>query len=139
MVSNDFKVTLARVQLRSGLVTPIVYDTRRPITYIEGSYVINLRERMQKVGQTKFCIEGAWVPELQQENSTSILVKITRLKGITKGELKQVNTVRLWLRVVAMADIANEAGTDIMDNMMSGQWRTGTDLKWPKEYCPRKS
>ena len=94
---------------------------------------------MQKIGQTKLWIEGAWVPELQQENDKSIMEKIIRLKGITKGELKQVNTMRLWLRVVTVADMANEAGTDIMDNMMSGQWRADTDLKWPKEYCPRKA
>ena len=61
--------------------------------------------------------------------------KIVRLKGTTKGELKQVNAVRLWMRVVTMADMANKMGTDIMDNMMCGQWRSGTDLKWTKEHC----
>ena len=82
--------------------------------------MINLRERMHKIGQTKLWIEGAWVPELQQENDKSIMEKIIRLKGITKGELKQVNPVRLWSRVVTVADLANKAGTDIMDNMMNG-------------------
>ena len=76
---------------------------------------------------------------MQREHDKSVIEKITRLKEITKGKLKQVNTVRLWLRVVTVADMANEAGTNIMDNMMSGQWKAGTDLKWPKEYCPRKS
>ena len=84
---------------------------------------------MHKIGQRDLWIEGAWVPELQRENDESIMEKITRLKGITKGELKQGNTMRLRLRVVAVVDMANEAGTDIMDNMMSGQWRSGTDLK----------
>ena len=110
MVSNDFKVTLARVQLRSGFVTPILYDTWRPITYIEGSYVLNLPERIQKNEQMKLWIEGAWVPELQQENDESIMEKITRLKGITEGKLKQVNTVRLWLRVVTVADMSKLGG-----------------------------
>ena len=42
------------------------------------------------------------------------------------------------LRVVTVADMENKTGTDIIDNMMSGQWRAETNLKWPKEYCPRK-
>ena len=60
--SNDFKVTLARVQLRSRFVTPILDKTREPITYIGGSYMIDLRKIMEKVGDTKLWIEGAWAP-----------------------------------------------------------------------------
>ena len=84
-------------------------------------------------------IEGVWVPQLQRENDKSTMKKITRLKGITKGKLRQVNTVRLWLRVVTATDMANKAGTNIMDTMTSGQWRAGTHLKWSKEYCPKRN
>jgi hypothetical protein len=51
-VSNDFKVTLARVQLRSGFVNPILYETKLPITYIEWSYMLNLRKRMGAICNT---------------------------------------------------------------------------------------
>jgi hypothetical protein len=52
-VNNDFKVTLTRVQLRNGFVPPILYDTRQPISYIKESYVINLWERMGKIGKNE--------------------------------------------------------------------------------------
>jgi hypothetical protein len=71
-------------------------------------------------------------------NDASMMERIGKLKGMTKGQLKQVNAVRLWMQVVTIADMVNETGTSIMDNMMSGEWRAGTDLKWPKEYCPSK-
>ena len=129
---------LAQVQRRSGFVTPILYDTQQPIPYIEGRYVINLRERMEKIRKMKLWIKGAWAPRFQRVNNKSIMERIVRLKGMTKDELKQVKVVRLWMRVVTMADMTNKAGTDIIDNMICGQWRAGTDLKWPKEHCPRK-
>jgi hypothetical protein len=98
--------------------------------------MINLWERMEKIGNTQLWIEGAWAPKLQRVNEEPVMERIVKLKGITKGELKQVNTMRLCMRVVTVADMANKAGTDIMDNMMYGKRRTGTALTWPREYYP---
>jgi hypothetical protein len=43
------------------------------------------------------------------------------------------------MRVVTVADMTKKASTNIMDSIKCGEWRTGTDLKWPKNYYPRKS
>ena len=51
-------------------------------------------------------------------NDASIMERIVKLKGMTKGQLKQVNTVRLWMREVTIADMANKAGSSIMDYMV---------------------
>ena len=126
-VSNDFKVTLARVQLWSGFVNPILYKTKLPIAYIKESYMLDLRKRMEKIGNTNLCIIEAWTPKLQQVNDALIIERIVRLKGVTKVQLRQVNVVRLWMRVVTILDMTNKAGTDIIGNMMCGEWRTGTD------------
>jgi hypothetical protein len=40
-------------------------------------------------------MEEAWTPKLQQVKDASIMERIVRLKGETKGQLKQVNAVRL--------------------------------------------
>ena len=64
-------------------------------------------------------IEGSWAPKLQQVNEEPIMEIIVRLKGMTKCDLKHVNTVRLWMRAVTVADMANESGIDIMDNAVS--------------------
>ena len=35
-----------------------------------------------------------------------------------------------------MADITHESGEYIPDNMLTGEWQSGSDLKWPRETCP---
>ena len=106
---DDLEVTFARVQLNSGFVTSVLCDTRQPITCIEGSYMINMRKRMNKIGNAKLWIKGSWAPKLQQVNNVLIMERIGKLKGIIKGGLKQVNSGRLWMRVVTVADVANKA------------------------------
>ena len=64
---------------------------------------------MEKIGKTKLWIEEAWAPRLQQVNGKPIMERIVRLKRVTKCKLKQVNVVRVWMRVETVADIANEA------------------------------
>ena len=61
-VSNDFKVTLARVQLRSGFMLPVLYETKPPITYINGSYILDQRKRMGTIGDASLWVEDARTP-----------------------------------------------------------------------------
>jgi hypothetical protein len=42
------------------------------------------------------------------------------------------------MRVITIADMANKLGTCVMDNMMYGERRVGSNLKWLKSTCPRK-
>ena len=43
--------------------------------------------------------------------------EFSRLRGITKHQLRKVNNVCLYLRVITIADLANEAGDYIRDDM----------------------
>ena len=52
-MSNDFKATLTRVQLRSGVMILILYETKQPIAYIGGSYMIHLQKKVEKIEDTK--------------------------------------------------------------------------------------
>ena len=62
--------------------------------------------------------------------------EFSRLRGITKHQLRKVNKVRLYLRVITIADLANEAGDYIRDDMLNGEWTAGTDLEFPKQNRP---
>ena len=62
--------------------------------------------------------------------------EFSRLRGITKHQLRKVNKVRLYLRVITIADLANEAGNYIRDDMLTGEWTAGTDLEFPKQNRP---
>ena len=120
-MSNDVKVTLATVQLRSRSVAPILYRMKLPITYIDGSYILDLWKRMETIGNASLWTEDVWTPQLQQVKNVLIMEKIVKLKGMAKGQLKQVNAVRPWRRVITIADITNKAGTSITDNMICGE------------------
>jgi hypothetical protein len=65
--------------------------------------------------------------------------KLVKLKGLTKDDLKQVKPMRLWIRVVTVADMVNEAGTNIMDNMMYREQIERTDLKRPRSISQGKT
>ena len=50
---------------------------------------------------------------------------------VTVNTLKRVNAVRLYLRVITVADITDPTGTFIPDGMLEGDWQAGTDIMWP--------
>ena len=52
--------------------------------------------------------------------------------------LTRVNEVRIYLRVVTIADLADEEGEYIPDGMLCGDWQAGSDLKWPRQPEPGK-
>ena len=62
--------------------------------------------------------------------------EISNLNGITKGQLKQVNAVRLYLRVITIADLTEETGTFVPAGILTGNWQAGTNLEWPRQNKP---
>ena len=88
---------------------------------IEGSYIIDFRKRLNNIGETKLWIEGIWARKLKRVNDASTMKSIKKLKGTTAGESNQVNTVRIWTRVVIITDMTNKAATRIMNYRMRGE------------------
>ena len=76
-----------------------------------------------------FWLEEVWKPPLQREGDASIMEEFTRIKGITRAELIRANQVRLYLRVITIADLAHPNGQYIPDGMLDGSWQAGSDLK----------
>ena len=74
-------------------------------------------------------VEDAWTPSLQREGDQSIMEAFTQLHGITPRQLVKVNNVRLYLRVITIADLADEEGTHIRDNMMNGERRLESRIR----------
>ena len=57
----------------------------------------------------------------------------------TSRGLEQCNQVRLYLRVIMIADITHESGEYIPDHTLTGKWQSGSDLEWPRQLCPPKT
>ena len=76
-------------------------------------------------------IEKVWAPKLQRKNDGAIMEKFSAIRGITKGELERVNAVRLYSRVITIADLAHPPEGYIPDGILTGDWQAGLDLEWP--------
>ena len=46
--------------------------------------------------------------------------------------------MRLYLRVITIADITHESGGYIPDHTLTVEWQSGLDLEWPRQPCPQK-
>jgi len=136
-LANDILVTLDHVQLLSGFTTPVMQNTANRIDYIGTSYLVEMRHRLLEIEGTIW-IEHAWTPPLQRQRDKSIMERFTAIPRITTGQLKQANTVRLYLRVISIADLTDPEGSTIPDGMLTGDWQAGSDLLWPDIPCPPK-
>ena len=134
-VANNFLVTLDTVQLCSGFISPILEHTTENIVYLSQSYIINVRQRLAEMDATLW-IEKKWAPALQRVGDRSLMECFVRIPGITRASLRKANAVRLYLRVVTIADLADVGGTFIPANMLDGSWQAGSDFKWPFQPLP---
>ena len=112
-------------------------NTASKIDYIGTSYLVEMRRRLSDIEGTIW-IEHACVPSLQQQRDESLMARFTTIPRITIGQLKQANTVRLYLRVITIADLTDPEGSTIPDGMLNGDWQAGSDLLWPDIPCPPK-
>ena len=121
---------------KSGLEPlPIMEDRRLGISYVDQGLLASPRGRMEKI-EASMWIEKAWAPKLQRENNGEIMERFAAIQWITKGELEKVNAVRLYLRVIIIADLAHPSGGYIPDGMLTGDWQADWDLEWPHQPCP---
>lgn len=62
--------------------------------------------------------------------------RFSQCTHISRAMLHKANAVRIYLRVVTMADLADVGGTFILAGMLTGKWQAGSDLKWPYQPLP---
>ena len=108
-VVNDTLATLDSIQLAAGFISLVRADTCRRLDYIDQGLIISLCKRLPDI-EANIWIEEAWHPELQQENDAVIVELFADVPGVTPRELDKCNQVRLYLRVILIADIAHESG-----------------------------
>lgn len=134
-VANAFLVALDSVQICTGLTTPILENMEDHIGYLEQSYIMGLRHRLIEM-KAFLWIENSWTPVLQRIGDKAIMEGFMNIPNITTAALRQANAVRLYLRIVSLADITDIGGTFIPADMFNGEWQAGSDLKWPYQPCP---
>ena len=138
VIANDFLVALDSVQMCAGFTSPILESTKDPIVYLMRSYIIDLRQRLAEMDAFLW-IEKGWCPKIQRVNDRSIMHVFSKCPQISRAMLRQANAVRLYLRVITIADLADVGGSYIPAGILTGEWQAGSDLKWPYQPLPPKS
>jgi hypothetical protein len=136
-LATDLRILISQVQLESGLIKPILDDTKTPLLYLEPGLIMHLRDRLG-VANGSIVIAESWQPGLQRLGDKSIMEAIVRLKNLTKRQLEHINQCRKWLRVVTIAELASEDGKYISPDRLNGQWRAKSRLNWPRQPPPTK-
>ena len=131
MVANDFLTTLDAVQLRTGLVKPLLEHTKPDVGYVGSSFILDVRRRLDEM-EGSLWVEDKWTPSIQRESDASLMKRFSGIEWINQTMLRKANEVRLYLRVVTIADLADETGRFIPDGMLCGDWQAGSDLHWPE-------
>ena len=124
------------MQLCSGFTTPLLENVSQKIGYLQNSYVLDLRWRLATLDASLW-IEEKWTPSLQREGDRALMEAFIEIPRVSRSQLRQANAVRLFLRVITIADIADVAGKTIPAQKLTGEWRAGSDITWPYQPKPR--
>ena len=103
------------------MTKPLLEDTQPAVEYLGASYVLDMRNRLAEIGGSLW-VEKKWTPKLQREGDQSLMEQFIKIPWITRSMLTRVNEVRIYLRVVTIADLADEEGEFIPDGMLCGDW-----------------
>ena len=117
--------TLSQLQLFSGqhqclLAHPQPLPKGRPRkgssiyrwNHLGQGWLLSLRGFLHHIGG-RVVIPGIWTPQLTRVNDEAIMDAFRRTCDPTEYEMALANSVRLYLRVLTVADIADYAGRNI--------------------------
>ena len=80
-------------------------------------------------------------PSLQRLHDSLIMetfASLWRQPGVSPRRLQIANEVRMWLRVVTIAELADEDGKHISPAKLNGMWRNVSKYNWPNQPSPTK-
>jgi hypothetical protein len=112
-----------------------MYNVENELLYLGVGWITHIRDRL-KAMNGKMWVERQWCPTLQRVNDEAIMILFMKIAGMTKGKLEKLNYVRLFLRVITVADITDEQGTIISGHRFSGKWQANSSLDWPEIPAP---
>ena len=138
VVANALIVTLDSLQLFTGVGSPLLGAPTPRISYAGNSFFLSLREQLAHIDASLW-IEDAWSHPLQRDKDEFIMDRFLCIPHITTSQLRQANMVRLYLRVITIADLADPSCRFIPDGNLSGEWQGGSDIHWPHQTKPPKS
>ena len=126
-VANNFLTTLNNIQLVSRLTTHALDNMNVSLDYMDPGWIIALCAQMREIGASLW-IEDAWATDLQQEGDSSIMETLSNLSWMTPLQLRRENTMRLYMKVITVLDLADPTGQFIPDGRLTEEWQAESNL-----------
>ena len=129
-IGQYLKILISQGQLHSGLNEPILKCPEMEMHYLEPDHISHIHEWLLDIGDGIW-VENTWVPCKQREHDESIMncfMSAPKRQGLTKGRIMLANKVRLWFRVITVADLADENDHTINPTKFDRSWRGQSDL-----------
>jgi len=123
-------------QLISGLSSPILEATQRPILYLSTSLLTETRRFLSEI-QCTITIPAATTPPYPRANDTHLMDHLNS-PNYTTQKLQHINACRLYLQVITLSDICNGRGSHVLPEAMQGVTITAshTTWAWPRQHRP---
>jgi hypothetical protein len=146
-VANDLRVTLDNLQLVAGLTEPVLEDTEIGIRYVDRGFISCLQDRLGEIDGSLW-VEDAWTPKKQRVDDESLMERFSmglkaprnatgKVKSIMSIDiLKKLNAVRMYMRVITVADLTDLSGTVVSYDKLTGDFRADSELEWPNQPKP---
>ena len=87
----------------------------------------------------KITIKDVWHPRLVREHDIIILDQFLTEHVLTEYQKAKLNSVRLWLQVITLADITDPTGRYIEAWERTGSTSLQSNLAWPRKERPSQS
>ena len=131
-LGTELRALISHAQVYSGMVHPIMENTSLHLPYLEEGMISHLRERLNALNGGIW-IENIWTPQLQREGDAPLMELFTKAKSkkITNRVLEEANLCRIYLRVITVAELADQNGREISPHKLNGTWRATSTLVWP--------
>ena len=116
-VANNFLTTKNKIQLVSGLTSPISECMDTPIDDMDSGWIVALQERMWTIDASLW-IEESLAPQLQCQNDSSLIAEFSKLPWRTPLQLSRVNTVRICQSSQLLILLTQTANLSRMEDLL---------------------
>ena len=132
-------LSLKATQLEAGIKTPILEFPDIPVPYITPTWITSLRTFLA-LHNIQISITDR-LSIRYSNHCDECIMNLENLKGYTTSQQRDINWVRLHLRVITLSDMSQPGGTDILPSMLKGDRESTSETdqhskRWPRQPKP---
>jgi hypothetical protein len=138
-VGKLIRICIEATQLEVGTFEPFIFLLHSmPVHSTLTSTWVHESWSFLQLFKGSIILTNSWLPSPQSQNDQSIMSLTTRFQ-CTKGEQRQINMCRIFLRFISISDITDFHGTRIKQTSYYGiRDDTYPTIRWSNQQRPTK-